>query len=226
MPQGRQARNANKKGKQQRRWVPRAVSNTKGAFPDRFATRLKYSEVTALTPAGVGVPYVYLFRANSIYDPDYSGVGHQPLGRDELAAVYNKYCVRSFSYVITFSNQSTTDYADVAVVLRPNPSTISLMSTVLETINVKSGVVGPETGAKNILTIQGSMSIAALRGVSAAKVASENDFSALTGYNPVNQPTIQLYAENQNVAAAITVNARVTITYHVEYYDRKALTGS
>jgi hypothetical protein len=35
----------------------------------------------------------YHFRANSLYDPDYDGAGHQPMGYDQMAAKYNHYQV-------------------------------------------------------------------------------------------------------------------------------------
>lgn len=49
---------------------------------------LRYHEDFALNPGPGGVPGFYAFRANSIYDPDASGVGHQPRGYDQLAALY------------------------------------------------------------------------------------------------------------------------------------------
>jgi len=37
----------------------------------------------------------YTLRANSLYDPDHSGVGEQPMGFDQLAALYAHYVVLS-----------------------------------------------------------------------------------------------------------------------------------
>jgi len=163
---------------------------------------------------------------NSVYDPDLTGVGHQPLGFDQISPLYNKYVVTAVQYVITLSNHSATDYADVAVTLRPNSNAYVTMSTILETAYTTFAVLGPESGASNIKTIRGRMTIAKIRGVSEEKVKNENDYSALVSTNPVNQPTIQIYVENQNQAAAITVHAAVSVVYTTQFYDRKALTGS
>jgi len=194
--------------------------------PDRYITRMNYSGLHALATAGVGIPTYHMYRMASIYDPDLSGVGHQPLGHDELALLYTKYVVTGIRYSVTFTNQSTTDYADVAVCCRPNSNTMSLMSTVFESAYVQRGVVGPETGSGNMKVIRGTMSIAKIRGVSPSKVLDENEYAAQFGASPVIVPTLQIYVENQNVAAAITVNARVDITYMVQLYDRKVLSQS
>lgn len=195
-------------------------------MPDRFFTSLNYNQLNAITALGLGVPALQSFRVNSLFDPDLTGVGHQPLGHDEFTPFYTKYTVTGIRYAVTFSNQSTTDYADVAIALRPNTNGYGTMSTVLESSYVQRAVLGPESGAGNIKTLRGTITIAKIRGVPANKVLDENDYSALIGANPVLVPTLQIYVENQNTAAAITVNARTDITYFVQFYDRRVITQS
>jgi hypothetical protein len=195
-------------------------------MPDRFYTSLNYNQLNAITTAGVGVPSLQSFRMNSIFDPDLTGVGHQPLGHDEFTPFYTKYTVTGIRYAVTYSNQSTTDYADVAVCLRPNTNGYGTMSTVLESSYVQRAVLGPEGGANNIRTIRGTCTVAKIRGVPTQKVINENEYSAQIGANPVLQPTLQIYVENQNTAAAITVNVRTDITYFVQLYDRRIITQS
>jgi len=202
-----------------------AVSRS-SPIPDKFMTKMRYSSLQSMTTAGIGIPATYSFRMNSIFDPDLSGVGHQPLGHDELTPLYTKYNVTGCSYIVTFTNQSATDYADIAVALRPNTNGWATMSTVLESAYVKRGVLGPESGSRNIRVIRGYCSIAKIRGVAKDKIRDENDYSALIGANPTLTPTLQIYFENQNVANPITVNFRVELIYYVSLYDRKVLTQS
>lgn len=51
-----------------------------------------YHERISLGDAATA-PYPYVFRLNSLYDPNETGTGHQPRGYDELAAIYNSYTV-------------------------------------------------------------------------------------------------------------------------------------
>lgn len=70
--------------------------------------KMRYVEQLSLN-AGVGSIYGYNFRANSIFDPDQSGVGHQPMGHDQWSAFYNHYVVLGSKITVTFSNQHAGD---------------------------------------------------------------------------------------------------------------------
>lgn len=53
----------------------------------------KYVAPVSLDPAA-GVISFHTFIANGMFDPDYSGIGHQPLGYDQwLPTFFNHYCV-------------------------------------------------------------------------------------------------------------------------------------
>lgn len=47
----------------------------------RYAGTLKFSAISAGTP----VNRSYTMRMNSLFDPDFSGAGHQPYGYDQMA---------------------------------------------------------------------------------------------------------------------------------------------
>lgn len=78
-------------------------------FPDNKMVKHRYCDVITMSAAGgAGLPSVYQFRANSTYDPDYSGVGHQPMFRDEMANQYKKYTVVKSYIKITVPPEETT----------------------------------------------------------------------------------------------------------------------
>lgn len=70
-----------------------------GAFPNSKTVNLRYVSEFILNP-GTATTAVYVFRANSIFDPDFTGIGHQPMFRDNYAALYNTYQVNHVN--ITF----------------------------------------------------------------------------------------------------------------------------
>lgn len=60
-------------------------------MPKVFKTRLRYVSEFALDPTTTSV--VQVFRANDLYDPDYTAGGHQPRGFDELCQFYHRFTV-------------------------------------------------------------------------------------------------------------------------------------
>lgn len=69
-------------------------------FPAYHTATLRYSTTIDLNPT-VGTVANHLFRTNSINDPDYTGVGHQPYGHDQYSAIYNHYRVVSAKITMT-----------------------------------------------------------------------------------------------------------------------------
>jgi len=196
-------------------------------FPDRFITKLNYSELTALNYLGFGVPAVHLFRCNSIFDPNYSGVGHQPLGHDEYAQLYNRYRVYGMKWKIYFSNRSSSDHAEIAVLYRPNDTLINVMETVYESPHcVYKATMGVETGGQAVKVASGYVSIAKIRGVSKATMNAESDYQAQIGSTPTFAPTLQIYCYNTNTATSIVIAARVELTYYTQFSDRKIMNQS
>lgn len=80
----------------------------RSTFPAIYYARHIYADRIVLPAASLNdVMTSYRFRANGMYDPDASGTGHQPLGFDELSAVYNHYEVLGSKIVVDFAPEST-----------------------------------------------------------------------------------------------------------------------
>lgn len=62
-----------------------------GIVPDRKVVRMRYYFENTLDISSVFKQHVY--HANGIFDPDVTGVGHQPRGHDQYAVLYNDYVV-------------------------------------------------------------------------------------------------------------------------------------
>lgn len=78
-------------------------------FPDNKLVKHRYCDVVVMGAAGgPGLPSVFQFRANSMFDPDFSGVGHQPMFRDEMVAQYKNYTVIKSMIKITLPAEDST----------------------------------------------------------------------------------------------------------------------
>lgn len=65
--------------------------------PGMVLKRHHYHDIIPLTPPTAGVAQKYTFRANDMYDPDYTATGHQPMYRDDYALHYKNYTVMNSS---------------------------------------------------------------------------------------------------------------------------------
>lgn len=72
-----------------------------GGFPIKATTKLRYNETISMNPA-TGVVQAYSYRANSCFDPNQTGTGHQPMGFDSWANIYNHYIVLGSKIKATF----------------------------------------------------------------------------------------------------------------------------
>lgn len=76
---------------------------------------LVYTETVSLDPAA-GVSADHVFRANDCFDPNSTGAGHQPMGYDQMMALYSHFCVTgSKIQVFTCGAQGGAYYAAVAL---------------------------------------------------------------------------------------------------------------
>lgn len=67
------------------------VSLGKG-FPRKMVFTHKYVDLISMTGTG-GAVATRQYVCNGLYDPDYTGVGHQPMYFDQMSALYNHYTV-------------------------------------------------------------------------------------------------------------------------------------
>lgn len=102
-------------------------------MPEQFVTRLKYSTEFSINTLSTN-PSEYIFKANGLYDPDYSGVGHQPMYFDQIRSVYHDYVVLSSKITCRVAPSTVTAVTPCAwgiALVRTQP-TVGLMSGLAE----------------------------------------------------------------------------------------------
>lgn len=104
--------------------VPRAYVNQGVGFPAKQAATLKYVENLVLVSTG-GVTSNYLFRLNSLYDPDYSSTGHQPIYFNQYMNVYNHYCVTGCKMTVTYQPYASNGAPCTLVLWQNDDTTIT-----------------------------------------------------------------------------------------------------
>lgn len=121
---------------------PSGMSPLWDPFPAKAKALLRYSQVVEINPA-TGIPSAQLFRANSIHDPDFTGIGHQPYGHDTYASIYNHYNVRSATITMTPTTSTNGIYGitltDDSTVQADYNTVRELKSTRMSTNSISAG---------------------------------------------------------------------------------------
>jgi hypothetical protein len=144
-------------------------------WPTVFPAKLVYSDFRAVSCASSQAEYVY--RLNSVFDPDQTGVGGQPDGFDELKDQYGLYRVVAVDVEVQCVGQAANGLLAIA----------------------PSDTVGPFTSAEEVAGLRYAKS-AVFSSTERARVRARYHIGKLLGYSDDS------VLGNSNLDAAITGN--------------------
>lgn len=185
-------------------------------FPLKTIAKLRYCETVRLD-ATTGSSASYLFRANSIFDPNFTGVGHQPYGRDTYESIYNHYRVLKSRISCTFlSNGSSSTGHLVCGVAVKDDSTVELgFDTIRES-----------KGAHYKMLADSTQKATVTNGYNSKKAFPNNvsDLNSIMGTNPSEIVFFQIFTTSaNNTIDPSSVDVVVTIDYTCMFWELKDL---
>lgn len=196
-------------------------------FPRQFMTKLVYNQVIDFNGATQFQNHV--FRANSVYDPDYTGVGNQPMWFDEFAQLYQRYTVYASKIQCTFINQASetgnAPFAHICVTPK-NVATVALdIEDELEYNRSKSSILAKGSGAQGVASINHYVNINNILGKTKYE-KSDDVVSSAVGSNPARQVYWHIMGSAFNAGDKFDAYCKVKITYYVRFYDLSQVSGS
>lgn len=178
--------------------------NTVLPYADRFSM-----SGTTLSPV-FGTEQAY--RLNSLYDPDFTNIGHQPYGFDQVIPFYARYIVTHCDINITFSDPSSDGvYVGVFIKSLNDPATLvnASIGQAMERPNVFCQPLN-NTGSQRI-TFKKSVSIGNLHGLTDQEYLNAwPTTGALISANPANVPYLMFAVADSN-SASTPATCKVTI---------------
>lgn len=184
-------------------------------FPTRLLTRNKYTEIVDISSV-VGGCGNYQFRLNSTFDPNLTGAGHQPSGRDILVLIYNRYRVHRADWAIEFS--PATGISQEFCVGPQNHS--NTYATITDAGEQPRSVLKSGNLTSNLVRFRGGVMLHTVNGQTQAQYAANEDCAAIVSASPTEVINLSLTGQNFIAAANFTAcSAKVTIWYTTEWYD-------
>lgn len=178
--------------------------------------------------SGAGIQTV-VFRGNGMFDPDFSGVGQQPMGFDQWSAFYRRYRVLAYNIKIYAGQQDTSAGNDSSMVFISPQNTSTTFTDPLQLYEqqlIKKKMITSNKGMDRT-TFELYVDIAKMRGVTREAIRSEQDYGALNTANPVNETFIHVGAvDATSILDTINIDTVVEINYYCEFYDRETLVRS
>lgn len=176
----------------------------KYGFPDKLRVRLKYATSGTITST-TGSVGKQVFRANSIFDPDLTNAGHQPLYHDTFSSIYNHYSVIGSKIIIKLVNTSTNTF-QVVLILDDDATTSTTLDTLTEQGHSRVRLLTPISGSRSSISLVGKWSARKVLGINPFNRDSQQ--AAAFGANPTEIST-------WTIAASDLAGGTNSITYQV-----------
>lgn len=225
-------RKYNRKYKKKRRYNPYKLTNPPrflsassvptSPLPNVTRTRLRYVDNTFINPGVGGVMGTQVYSANGLYDPDVSGVGHQPRGFDELMILYKVCVVVGSKIKVTFLNRDN-NYAQLCCLsLQSSSTALSSMNDYQEGTNSKFSIVSTDGSGSNQKTL--TMKVNPNKWLNIPKL--ENTLKHDNTANPVAGCFYHLGVAPSQAVDSSPVDCIVEIEYLVDFMEPRRLTQS
>lgn len=188
--------------RKKRRYTKKKVNNIterKSLLPNRFRVVLPYgTQRTLSTTLGVATS---VFSTNGLWDPDITGIGHQPRGFDEFMLMYNSYTGIGLSAELIFENETTNDGHIVGAYVTDSAGSFTSVDDIIENANVfYKKVEGQSDGGPSIVTVR--LSVAPHKFLSISDPLDNSDIKGDSTSNPTKQVFLHVFAYPINSSAS------------------------
>lgn len=205
-----------------------------GGFPASKMVKLRYSQEISINPISNSYAQ-HVFRANSVYDPDYTTTGHQPLYYDQWATNYTRSTVVGSKITIQWVPQSNVNLTPgmfgcelMKVPSIPYTALDTLYESTRGRFGRTTGIVQSQGGQK-VSTVSKTFSARKFMGVS--NVKDNSDLQGLmggtgVGTNPAQNAYYAVWLASIGANDPSTTFFRVVIDYIVLLQEPKLVTQS
>jgi hypothetical protein len=191
-------------------------------YPATCVRRLRYATTVSITST-TGVPAGYIFRANDLFDPDFTSTGHQPEPFDQLMVAYNHFTVFKSKCTVTFRNASAA--CVVAVRQDADNTVITNADQIMEMGGVVSENVEVKGTYGNAKTISLGLNIPKLWGMSRKQHLADSTQRGSASASPSEVTYYHLMAWDPG-ATTTTVTGYVVIDYLATFTEPRTQTES
>jgi len=185
-------------------------------YPDQLRCVLKYNQ--SYNTSGSVSPAAQVFRANSLFDPDLSGTGHQPNSFDQIAAVYGIYCVTASRATVQVANQQSATALKVVAAYSDQNVGSYTVENLCELKYAKSVTVSETTSGPNVVNINfPTMAMSTLQGQRDLR-DDPNNYTLVTT-NPVDPTFFIIRVTSTDAVTSSAMGVNVTLWFDCTFKE-------
>lgn len=182
---------------------PVRIPISRGPCPSTITIKLRYFEIWNSD----GTIIDYRFRTNSLYDPNRTATGHQPLGRDQWATFYDRYRVTKCYYQIDCTNVSTSAGSIVSVLHNTDDAAVTNAGTAAEQALCVTRQVPPSSTRRFVGVVHPHV----VWGVTAKQYNDDDVYAAQMGSNPGSSSMMHI-VHCDDVSGGVLSAAQLRVT--------------
>lgn len=190
-------------------------------LPDRIRVKLRYNEGLTWSQAA-GALAANVYRSNSLFDSDFTGVGGQPYLFDQWSAFYGSYRVNGLKITAWFSMNGGGGFNSCMIGITHTPSSTSFgvasQDLIQEQPYTRKKFVKMGNTSVGQAVVSSYMSTRKILGLTKTQ-SQDQDYASLVTTSPTRQwfSHVWCFAPDGNNIAA---NSKVDLTFYVEFFGR------
>ncbi len=200
-------------------------------LPRMLRRTLRYAQTFQLATGAAGVVgVVQTMNISSIFDPDFSGGGHQPYGFDQLLPFYSYYLVTAVRYRMLVTTIGGTAEVGVVFQLFPSVGGVTVAGLSLDVATEKATCstfpIGP-SGNDRARLVEGRVQHHQVFGITPAQYKNEqSNYGAAMTTNPTANVYLEVGGGSYSGAAGTTFSVQIVLDFETEFFQPKTLPSS
>ncbi len=180
---------------------------------NKLAIKFRYSDILSLDPVAGGFA-LHVYRASSIFDPDFTSAGHQVMQYDSIAPLYDHWCV-IWSKITVQGRGSDNAPGTIAVSVQDDSATLTSMNQYMESRNRVYKVTSLSGGP----VVNLSKSYTPKKFLSIPHPLSEKDLQGTLAGNPAENAFYHVVYAGNNASEFTAISMCITIEYMVIFSE-------
>lgn len=189
-----------------------------GPGTDTYVTFI-YSERYNINPPAAGLAGIQVFNLTSLFDPNVTGVGHQPVNFDQYALMFEKYEVYKAEIKTTLASGSSNLLWGMAV--SDFPTTSSDPAVYIENGQAQWKVTSTAGGGNDVQTCSMTVDIAKANGVTRKQLMADDVYRSDFTTSPSESIYAHIFAADVISGDPGAVSLVTEIRFHTRLIGTK-----